>query len=317
MQRTLSHPVLAWSGLWLLLVPLFVVNAALVGVQIGSIVNGDTGADWTTLVEASRRVWTTDLYGRTDIYGYQWSPVFAMAFAPIAWVGLTVWRMLHAIAIATLPDRRVGLVALALWPFWFDVALGNVLTFVLWFAAWAMVGRRWAVVGLFVVALLVPRPIVLPLVAWLLWRQPWSRPFFAALLLAHTALVAASGWGDEWLARMLSLSDEMTSIFNIGPSRLLGTIWIPVGVVLAAIAFWRGRPGLAGLLLSPYWLPYYLLLPLADQLPQSQFLRRKRTWQATSTVLPALYAAIPMRAMVKPGLSALDSLRNSLPENEM
>lgn len=38
----------------------------------------------------------------------------------------------------------------------------------------------------------------------------------------------------------------------------------PFGLAASVIALWRGRVGLASLLASPYWLPYYFLMPLLD-----------------------------------------------------
>ena len=72
------------------------------------------------------------------------------------------------------------------------------------------------------------------------------------------------GWGPEWVARAADSPADIGSDFNIGPSRLVGAWWLVVGIPLAAWLTWRGRVGLAGLALSLYVLPYYLLMLILD-----------------------------------------------------
>jgi hypothetical protein len=103
---------------------------------------------------------------------------------------------------------------------------------------------------------------------WFLWREPWTRVPFAAVFGLHAAAVLAMGWGPSWAARLVASGSEVASVFNYAPSRIIGVAWIPIGIVLGVIAFRRGRPALAGLLVSPYWLPYYFLLPLAELAPR-------------------------------------------------
>ena len=61
-----------------------------------------------------------------------------------------------------------------------------------------------------------------------------------------------------------SSTDEVGSAFNVGPTALIGLWWLLLGVPLGAWLFWRGRVGLAGLAISPYLLPYYLMMALLD-----------------------------------------------------
>jgi len=44
----------------------------------------------------------------------------------------------------------------------------------------------------------------------------------------------------------------------------MGSLWVPIGLVLAAWLTWRGRLGFASLAASPYWLPYYLFMPFLE-----------------------------------------------------
>jgi hypothetical protein len=255
----------ALNGRLLWLVPLAAINAILLGPQLSEILTGHPEADWRIFQEAAARVAARgDLYAETGGYAYRWSPLVAAMFPAVGWIGIWGWRLLHIAAALSLPDKRMRVLALLAWPFWFDVATGNTLAFVLWFAAWALAGKRWAIIGTLVLAVLMPRPLVAPLVLWFLWREPWTRLPFVGLAVASLGFALATGWLEPWVARVLESGSEAGSIFNFGPSRVIGLWWMPIGAALGAWALWRGRPALAGLLVSPYWLPYYLLLPLAE-----------------------------------------------------
>ena len=74
---------------------------------------------------------------------------------------------------------------------------------------------------------------------------------------ASTGLHADFGSG-LWQGRPIGIP------FDVGPSRLIGSLWVPIGLVLAAVLTWRGRLGWASLAASPYWLPYYLMMPFLE-----------------------------------------------------
>jgi hypothetical protein len=57
------------------------------------------------------------------------------------------------------------------------------------------------------------------------------------------------------------------SIDNLGPSALIGWAWVPIGLALGAWLTWKGRLGLASLAVSPYVLPYYLVMILLELSP--------------------------------------------------
>jgi hypothetical protein len=159
------------------------------------------------------------------------------------------------------------LLALAAWPFWYDVEAGNILVFVVWAAAWALRGNRFAGIAFLVVVLLVPRPLMVPAAVWLLWTRPELRTPVAVVAVLVAAATLATGWMDEWVVAMLAASGDVANPSNIGPSRFIGTLpWLAIGIPMAAWLTWKGRVGYASLAASPYWLPYYLLV-LVLELP--------------------------------------------------
>lgn len=253
---------------------LALVNAVLLPRALEALLAGAPAVDWQQLVEGGRRVFGEGLYDSTDTYGFRYSPVAGYLFAVIGGMGTLAWRFLHVVAALALPTWPMRLVTLASWPFWYDVETGNILIFVLLAAAWAVRGSNLAVAAFVVVGLLFPRPLMLPVAAWIVWQRPdWRLPILV-LAVAHVAAVALTGWGDEWVARLLTLGAEASSPNNLGPSRLLGTAWLLIGIPLAAVLTWRGRLGWASLAVShPYVLPYYLLM-LVLELPRRFFPRR-------------------------------------------
>jgi uncharacterized membrane protein len=251
------------------LLVLVVLNALLVANQFSIILAGYPGADFVDYQLAAKRVWAGGLYAGDGEFPFRYSPVAAYLFAPLGLMAPAVWRGLHVVAALALPTWPMRLLLLASWPFAFDLQLGNVMTFVLLAAAWALRGNRIGALVFLAFLLLFPRPLMLPIAAWLLWRQPWLRLPFLAMFVVHAALVLASGLGDAWIGRLLSSTDQIGSAFNIGPSTVIGLWWLLLGIPLGAWLFWRGRAGLAGLAISPYLLPYYLMVALLD-LPSSR-----------------------------------------------
>ena len=244
------------------------VNLYLVGRSINQILSGAPAVDWDQCIDAARRVFAGDLYAVSEQYAFPYSPLFAYLFVPISWLGNLGWRALHLAAALAMPTWPMRLITLVSWPFWFDVETGNVLTFVVLAAAWAIRGSRIGIGAYLVLTLLVPRPLMLPVAVWLLWKQPeWRLPFIA-LVVAMAGAVALSGWGEEWVRFILSISTQFGSPNNLSPTRVLGAAWLLLALPLAALLTWRGRLGLASLAVSyPYVLPYYLLFFVLD-LPQ-------------------------------------------------
>jgi hypothetical protein len=105
---------------------------------------------------------------------------------------------------------------------------------------------------------------MIPLVAWLLIRHPQWRLPFCAIAAASVLFAASTGHLGAWVGVTLASTSEMGVSYQYGPSAIIGWWWMLAGVPLSLLAFWKGNPATAGLLLQPYWLPYYLVLPVAD-----------------------------------------------------
>jgi hypothetical protein len=158
-------------------------------------------------------------------------------------------------------NSTLAVLVLSSWAFWTDVAAGNTLTFAASSGILAARGNRSAALVYIALFVLMPRPVQLPLALVLLVRIPELRLPTAILLAAHT--VAVFPQLEQWTTAMLDYS--RTTQFDLGPRSVIGDIWIPVGLTLAVWAALRGRPGWAGLFVSPYWLPQYFLMPLLDR----------------------------------------------------
>jgi hypothetical protein len=198
---------------------------------------------------------------------FRWSPVAAYPMALVGIAGPVAWAGLHVAALALLRDWRLALLVVASWGFWTDLTAGNAFTFILVAAVLAWRGSRaWSLVYLGLL-LLIPRPIQIPLALWLLWQRPDLRLPFAAIFTVHALAVLISGYGPDWIYRLVATGGpEMGLPFplNSAPSAFIGWWWMLIGLPLGAWLLWKGRPGWAGLAVSPYWLPYYLLMPLLE-----------------------------------------------------
>jgi hypothetical protein len=217
-----------------------------------------TGEDFHALTHAARLV----LAGASPYQEplFVWSPVAAWIAVPLLALPSWGWVGLHLIALLGFRDLRVAALGLIAWPFWQDAGLGNVLTFVVLAAWWAIRGNRVAIVAYVLLCVLMPRPLMMPVLAWLLWRRPMTRPVLLGALLVQAILLLLIGHWAEWATVLLALPGaEMTNPYVIGPSRVLGWTWLVIGIPVAVLLLFRRRLGLASLAASPYWLPYYLL----------------------------------------------------------
>lgn len=253
-----SVPVLILVGVVLL--PLAAVNAVgLAQTALWLIRHGGTGGDWSTLSALS----LADPYA---VGGFRWSPpaawIWATAVVPL---GLPLWQALHLVVLALVRDWRVIGLALLSWAFWQDLANGNVMTLVVVSAWWALRGSTAGTVAFLALSVLVPRPLMLPVLAWLLVKRPQARLWFALLAVLVIGLALASGQMGDWVERLLVTGrDELSSMWNIGPSKLIGPVWIPIGVALAAVLAWKGWLGISSVVIGPYLFPYYMLMGLLD-----------------------------------------------------
>ena len=250
-------------------------NIYLVGRSIGIILAGSDAVDWVQYLDASRRVTEGDLYVQTGDYGWRYSPIAAYAFGIIGIIGTAAWRLIHIAAAVAMPRLPLAAVTLVSWPLWYDIETGNTVVFFLLAGAWALTGSRLATGAYLVGLLLIPRPLMVPLAAWLLWKRPeWRLPVLG-LFVIHGAAVLATGWADEWIAELIATPASIyISSTNVGPSRFVGLAWLIVGLPLGAWLTWKGRLGWASLAVSPYLLPYYLLMGLLELAPKREDARR-------------------------------------------
>jgi hypothetical protein len=267
----------------IVLVALF--NAWLFTVTRWHLPDGEA-ADWSSFVEAGRRITSGEVVYTVEAdYAFRYSPLLAYLFAALNPIGVLAWRLLHIVALGVMvaADRRlwpVAVLAVLSWPFWFDVEAGNLLTFVLVAGALALRGNPLGIGTFLALSLLVPRPLMLPMLAWLMWRHPHWRLPFAGMATAAGLLTLFTGLAGTWLVALLASTDEIGSVLNFGPSRLIGLTWLPIGLAAAAALTWRGWLGLASLAASPYWFPYYFLLLLWEAIPPLTPARHERASSA-------------------------------------
>jgi hypothetical protein len=244
-----------------ILVGLLIASAGLAVIQAYWAIRSDGEFYWA---EAGRRVWTGGLYDENDVYAFRYSPLFAYAMGPLSVIGYRGWQLVHLAALLALP-RRIALLTLISWPFWYDVISGNTVVFVLVAATAGLSGRRWGAVVFLVMTVLMPRPFMFPLAAWFLWRDRALWAPFAAFFGVHAIAVVLTGWGDEWIQRLLlTPGTERLIPSNLSPTHWLGWGWMPFSILLAWLAWRRGWRATASVLVNPYWFPYYFMLPYAD-----------------------------------------------------
>jgi hypothetical protein len=235
------------------------------------IADGSVAFDWRIFVEAGDRFWrrSPDLYEVNELYSFRHSPLLAIAMPTVAWIGVTGIRLVTVAAALALPTWPMRLLAMASWPFAVDLQQGALITVITLAAAWALSGSRTGAVAFIILALLSPRPLMLPLAAYLLWTQPWLRLPSLVLLAINVIAVLATGYADEWMYVLLFVSrDALDSPFNLAPSHFIGSAWLPVALGLAGWLTVRGRLGLASVVINPYVLPHYLLLALLELVPR-------------------------------------------------
>jgi hypothetical protein len=215
--------------------------------------------DWYNYELNAQRLLAGESIYQREAWPFLYSPVMAALMVPVVALGYPLFALAHFAVLALV--RKWWLVVAVSWPFWTDVAAGNVFTFVVVLAVCALRGERWAQYGYLAACLLMPRPVQLPVLLYLLWHEPRLRWPFAAMTIVHGILVLP--WLAEWWGVLTWIGGHESGMpWNYGPSRLVGTAWLVVGVPLAGFLLWKHKPGLAGLALSPYWLPYYLLMGL-------------------------------------------------------
>lgn len=246
-----------------------VLVAMYLGVNLGLILftrerPGPQNVDWQVLVAVRENLGAGNYYEQATRAPFLWSPVAAWIMAAITLLGYWPWFALHLGALWLLRfSPLLVLLTATSWGFYFDLIQGNVFTFVFVAGVLGLRGSRpWSATYL-LLTVLTPRPVQLPLAAVLLWRdRSLIVPFVAASAL-QLVIAAAIGQLIPWVEAMVSHTDAITG-FNLSPSALLGSAWFLIGIPIGLWLLLRGMPGLAGLAVSPYNLPQYLLVGLWD-----------------------------------------------------
>lgn len=234
------------------------IAANLVGLGI-VLVDHARAFDWDNYAEAARRFPLGTLYDWQHPYFYRYAPQLAPLLGFFTGLGLPAWRVAQFLALAVLPSRRLALLLAVSYPFWFDVTTGNLMVFVFLAAAWAYRGNGPATAAYLALCVLVPRPIMLPLLGWILWQRPGWRVPFVGIVVAGIATALPTGYLAEWTGTLLtSGGEELTNDFNLSPSHLIGAWWLLIGTPLAAWLTARNHLGWASMAISPYLLPYYV-----------------------------------------------------------
>jgi hypothetical protein len=201
-----------------------------------------------------------------DPYAWEW----------VRWSPPAVWLWYHvmaalpvvmvaSVAVLFLLPWQVAVVALLSWPFWEGALGGSVMVFIV-VAAWhALNGSRWGIVAYVVLFALIPRPLMLPVLAVLVWHYPFARWALVGALSAVVVGAAGMGQLGDWIGSLRpSITGETA---NLSPSALIGPWWYPIGLALGGFLTWKGWYGLASLAVSPYLLMSYLLMAVIDLRP--------------------------------------------------
>lgn len=248
--------LVAWLGISLLILPTLLY----VGNLPHSIpVMGQLG-DWHYLGLVDLR------HPYADNGFYRWAPIAAWGWQLMVQpLGIWLWTALHFAAVAAFRDWRASLLALASFPFWADLQNGSLIIFVVLAAWWALRGSRAGVIAYVALFALMPRPLMVPVLGWLLWQRTDAR--WALLAAGGGVVLSALALGQlgPWIGRLLETGGaQMASSFNLSPSILIGVAWLPIGTVLAVWLTLRRHFGLASLCASPYLLGYYYLFAVLE-----------------------------------------------------
>jgi hypothetical protein len=244
---------------------LVTANLVLVAITFAGFFVSDAGYDWLIYREAGERAISGGLYDWEGIYAWSYSPPLAYVFTLLAPIGFAGWSILHAVALLALRDKRIIAITAVSWPFWVDLYNGNTMTFVFVAAVAATRGSTIGSGAYLSLALLMPRPLMLPLLAWILWKQPPWRLYFPAMVGVFAVVVLLTGQLGPWIQTLTGVGEAVAaSSRDLGPGALIGWWWLPMGAVLAVVLTYFGRVGLASVAASPYWLPHYLLMTLLE-----------------------------------------------------
>lgn len=238
--------------------------AVFIGVNLGLILYsvrfplGDWGFWESSLVR-----WRDGtLYDSAHGIPFVWSPIAAALLPLVLTLGYLPWAAVHIASVLVLRNRTLIALALLSWPFWIDLAQGNTVTFSVVASVAALRGSRPGAIAYWALLALMPRPMLIPVGVWLLWHHPWTRVPAFAIIAAHTGVVGMIGLLDDWVAAAIHYGS--TNEAGVGLARLLGVWGLVLGIPIAGWLTVRGRLGWAGLVMSGYVLPQYLMILLLE-----------------------------------------------------
>ena len=249
----------------------------------------DFAFDFTCCYQQAAERALTDpstLYDWSDTYTFRYTPIGALPFVPLvplsetaaAWAWLIFKLGVLGLTAFWFSSRwtgaqRIGaaLLVLAFPPIVHDLVIGNVSTItVLAFLAVARWQDPRGGVALGLVTVLMPKPHLLPVLAYLAVRRPKDFVAAAATMAAGTAIGLVIFGVDPWIEFIGTLTEPLERTFtaNVGWSGLLGPVGVVVGVVIGLVVFVAGiRMGgargyglsiIAGILAGPYTFIHYL-----------------------------------------------------------
>jgi hypothetical protein len=279
-RRTSSRPLI-------LVVAAAFVLADVVLIWIGS--QRDFAFDFTCCYQqaADRALHDpSTLYAWSDTYTFRYTPIGALLFAPLvgleplpaawAWLG---FKLAVLVLVAAWFSRGwsgttrwlVSLAVIAFPPVVHDLVIGNVsvITLLVFLAVARWQDARGGI-ALGALAVLMPKPHLIPVLAYLAIRRP--RDFAAAFVTMGVGLLGGLAlFGVEpWIAFFGTLREPLERTFtaNVGWSSLLGPPGVIVGLTIGAILFvigvmlggsrGYGLSILAGIVAGPYSFIHYL-----------------------------------------------------------
>ena len=279
-RRDLSSTILKIP--WRLVMTASYVGTNLILIPLTIRLGEAVSIDWVLWRELPEALASGRIYEISDRVPFVWSPIAAWIMAGVTYIGYWPWAALHVLAVFALRDLRAISLVLLSYGFWFDVAQGNTIAFALVAGLLALQGRRWGAMSFLVLTMLTPRPLMIPLAAWLLWtdRSLW-RPT-AALFAIHGMAVVAMGYAGPWLEAMATYVPTIG--VSIGPTGVIGRWWLLAGIPLGTWLLLRGYPSVAGLAMSPYVLPQYLVWPVLDLVRSGTECTRTQASPMTSAI---------------------------------
>jgi hypothetical protein len=294
--------------------------ADLVIIWIG--IQADFAFDFTCCYQQAAERAITDastLYDWSETYTFRYTPVGALPFIPLvplseqgaAWAWLMFKVGVLVLTAAWFASRwtgmrRIGaaLLVLTFPPIVHDLVIGNVSTItVLAFLAVARWQDPRGGVAIGLLTVLMPKPHLVPVLAYLAVRRP--RDFLAALgtMGAGVAIGLVIFGVEPWVEFIGTLREPLDRTFtaNIGWSGLLGQLGVVIGVgiglaVLVAGMLLGGARGyglsiLAGILAGPYTFIHYLSGTVVAVEP---VLRTRPRWLAPFPWLLVVFPLIPV-----------------------